>query len=774
MLESKMNWKIQTEDIHHSLDLNISPVLKRMLAKRGIVTVDQAKAFLRPSLNDLHDPFLFDDMEKVVERIRQAIDQQQPILVYGDYDADGVTSTSVIVRTLKLLGAEVDFYIPNRFTEGYGPNEAAFQEAHAMGFEVIITVDNGIAAPHEARVAKELGIDLIITDHHEEQDELPDAFATIHPRLAPDYPFNDLAGVGVALKVAEALLGELPKELLEYAAIGTVADLVPLQGENRVLVYYGLKELTNSKLPGIQALKQIARISEDVTEETIGFVMGPRLNAVGRLQDASLAVELLLEEDPEVAIEMAGEIDRLNQERQKIVASIADEAILEVEEKFKGDRVLIVAKEGWNPGVLGIVASRLVNTYDRPAIVLGIDPETHTAKGSARSIPAFDLFKNGMTVRDYFIHFGGHSQAAGMTLSLDQLDPLRKALNEKAFNDLTEEDFQTPLEIEDELNLEEIDMALPEELSQLSPFGMNNPKPVFKFNGIQLSQMRKIGAKQNHIKLLGQKDGRSIDMIGFQLGQLADHLTLNSTVDVAGEIEINEWNGTKKLQIKLKDLQCLEWQLFDYRGSKNLQRIHESIPTNETVAIYFNDAIRADETKLKTLNINDPQLDEQLETANRIALLDLPDHLDVFEQVLGKSRFHSIYLCYPTNQGHFFSSVPTRDQFKQLYGILKKHQTIQEEQKLQLAQAKGWNQSQLDFMINVFFDLNFVKIVNGKIVFQEDVQPRPLTESNTYQQKIRSIQVEEKLLYASYNEMKEWFEHRMNAHSREGAVVHGL
>src|SRR5699024_4997746 len=319
----------------------------------------------------------FKDIQKAKERIMHAIETGERILVYGDYDADGVTSTTVLLETLEELGAYCDFYIPNRFSEGYGPNENAFRKAHEAGVGLIITVDNGIAGVHEAEVCKELGIDLIITDHHEIQETLPDAFAIIHPKCAPDYTFKELAGVGVAFKLSEYLLGYFPKQYLDLVAVGTIADLVSLTDENRILVHYGLRALTHTNRPGFIALKEITKIEGQVTEEDVGFLIGPRLNAVGRLQAADVAVDLLKADDVYEAKEIAEEIQELNAKRQKIVSNITKEAEQIVREMHPDSLpgVLVVSKEGWNEGVLGIVASKLVRTFDRPAIVMAKKPE---------------------------------------------------------------------------------------------------------------------------------------------------------------------------------------------------------------------------------------------------------------------------------------------------------------------------------------------------------------------------------------------------------------
>ncbi|MGM8214217.1 single-stranded-DNA-specific exonuclease RecJ [Bacillaceae bacterium W0354] len=773
MLKSKYRWILHNKTNESHINLPLSNSIKRMLIKRGIKSTEEAEQFLYPKLEHLHDPFLFPDMDKAIKRIREAINNSEKILIYGDYDADGVTSTAVLMKALKKLGANVDYYIPNRFTEGYGPNEKAFMEAYELGFQLIITVDNGIAAPMEAQLLKRLGIDLIITDHHEEQDELPEAYAIIHPKLAQTYPFDHLAGVGVAFKLAQALLGELDKELLGLAAIGTIADLVPLAGENRMIVKHGMEALNRTNMPGINALKQIANVDE-VTENTIGFAFGPRLNAVGRLQDASLAVDLLLEEDDSIAVEIAKEVETLNQERQRLVTQITEEALIEIEKHFSNDEVLVLAKENWNPGVLGIVASKIINKYHRPTILLSINPETNEAKGSGRSIPAFDLFEHGMALRDYFLQFGGHAQAAGMTVGVEKIGELRQALIERARGILTEEDFIPHIDIEDDLEVEDLTLQLPEQIQLLAPFGMGNPKPIFKINNVTIQEIRKIGAKQNHLKMLAEKANSKFDIIGFQLGELAKQLAVKSTADLVGELEINEWNGMKKLQVVLKDIASDELQLFDFRGIKQLQQLNDQIVLHNTVLFSFQNKSIDINLQLPIIYYNQEELSRNLINVNHIVFIDLPKRLDDMIHVLSIKKFHSIYACFQTESSEFFERMPTREDFKTLYTTLLKHKNILEHQKMQLAKAKRWTMAQLDFMLNVFLDLKFVTIMNGEIVLQENAEQQSLTNSITYQQKLNKIEVEKTLYFSKFEQLKDWMLTQMASVEKKGEVVHGL
>ncbi|MFD1018873.1 single-stranded-DNA-specific exonuclease RecJ [Thalassobacillus hwangdonensis] len=757
-----MNWKftysdeIETESFLP--DLNLSPMTQRLLWQRNVRDIDAVRRFLSPSLDDLHDPFLMDGMEATIARVRLAIQQEEKILVFGDYDADGVSATTVMVQALREAGADCDFYIPNRFTEGYGPNEQAFRLAHERGFSLIITVDTGIAAVDEAAVAKELGIDLIITDHHEVQEQLPDAYAIVHPKTSAGYPFQELAGVGVAFKFAQALSGEIPHHLLDMVAIGTVADLVTLTDENRVLVHFGLKALSNSERPGVKALRHICGIDGPISEETVGFMIGPRINAVGRLQDASPAVDLMLTQDAEEAAELASEIDQLNKERQKIVADIAKEAekMMDDDQSGDNDAVIVVGKEGWNPGVLGIVASRLTNKYDRPAIVLGFDAEKGEAKGSARSIDAFDLFVNCMKVRHVFKHFGGHSQAAGMTLPLENVDMLRDELNLLAKQQLSEEDFKQSMDIQGTVDIESLSTKEIEEIDKLSPFGMGNPKPIFHIEN-EMKEVRQIGSKKNHLKFQFTKNGSMLDGIAFGMGDLYTCIAPSSKLEAIGELNINEWNGRRKPQIMIKDVRVSEWQLFDHRGARDIEKKLPGLDDERDYAVIFEDDghVPLDLPVLTKESVIDSEVDS-------LILLDLPDSLEDLASVLQSHKPNKVYACYRVTDGAFLNELPTREHFKWFYAMLMKRGSFDlEKDGDKLAARRGWSPSTIDFISKVFFDLEFVRIENGLISVHPTPSKKDLSESITYQNKQRKLQVEKTLYYSSYRELKTWFDKYM-------------
>ncbi len=725
-----------------------SPIIKKMLLQRGIETKEEANQFLSPDINKLHSPQQLDSITKATERVHQAIRDHEKILVFGDYDADGVSSTTVMLKTLEELGADCDYYIPNRFTEGYGPNEEAFMEAYKNGYTLIITVDTGIAAVYEAFVAKELGIDLIITDHHEVQDELPDAYAILHPKCSPEYSFKELAGVGVAFKFAESLLGYFPKHLLEFVAIGTIADLVPLIDENRILAFYGLHALTISKNVGIKALKNVCNIEGNVTEEDVGFLIGPRLNAVGRLQDADLAVQLLMCEDPSEALELAEEIQRLNQKRQQIVNDIVKEAE-ELVQDVEG--VIIAAKEGWNEGVLGIVASKLVRKYERPAIVLTIKPETKEAKGSARSIPAFDLFHHCMKIRELFTHFGGHAQAAGMTLPVENIALINERLNMFISEELTESDFKQEIEISGKLEITDISLDLINEISRLAPFGMKNPKPVFEIKDIPM-EVRQIGSNRNHLKLQFKKENTQLDGIGFGLGDLYHDISPNTPISVVGELGINEWNGVKKSQVMIQDMKIDSWQLFDKRGRKQIEILPS--PNRKIIALCHGD-------KQIDPNIIHIRYDEEIDRlpeADVLYICDLPPDLDKLRSIIQETNPKMIHASYTIEDSAYLTSFPSRDEFIWFYALIKKRKKIDfKKESAAIMNAKGWSKERIIFISKVFYELGFVRIDNGVIEINPNPSKRDLSDSTLYKQRMNQMEIEKTLYYSNYEQLWNWF-----------------
>ena len=784
MLRSKTRWKLAETDETNidrlQSELGISRLAASLLVNRGIEGEEEAKRFLYKENLTYHDPYLMDGMKESVERIQQAIASGERILIFGDYDADGVSSTTVLVYTLRELGAIFDYYIPNRFTEGYGPNEAAFRQAKEDGYQLIVTVDTGISGVHEAEVAKEIGIDLIITDHHEPPPVLPDSYATINPKKPGcGYPFKGLAGVGVAFKLAQALLGRIPGDLLEIAAMGTIADLVPLQDENRLLASEGIRALQNSNKPGIKALLDVCGLKgQELNEEHLGFGIGPRLNAAGRLDSADPAVELLTTDDPILAEQLASDIDALNKNRQELVNTMTKEAIEEVESKYLSDesnRVLIIAKEGWNAGVIGIVASRLVEKYYRPTIVMSIDREKGVAKGSARSIEAFDMFANLSECRDILPHFGGHPMAAGMTIDLSYLEDLRSRLNELALDKLTEEDLTPLTKVDLHCRVEDVTLETIEEMNLLAPFGVSNPKPVVMLKDVHLSQIRRIGSQDNHLKVGLEENGATLDGVGFHFGYAFEEIASRAAVSVIGQLSVNEWNGLRKPQIFVKDIAVNEWQLFDYRGIRDLKKRLEMLPLDKLVMVAFqkNTMTKLGLENWKDYIIVDPTEQEKLAIENKyVMLLDLPDLEEDLVNLFRKGGLPDrTYAVFEHEEDHFFSTLPSREDFKWFYAFLMKRGSFNLRDAEKLAKHKGWSKETVPFMSEVFFELDFVTMDNGLISLNPQSVKSELTSSKTYRSKLEKAKLENDFCYSSYHALKSWFDQSVNCfNSTEEAI----
>jgi len=546
------------------------PVLKQILFNRGIVTDADARAFLKAQPNFDNNPFQFTGMRLAVDRIKHAIDHNEPIAIYGDYDVDGVTATALMVDALRLLNADVRGYIPNRFDEGYGLNKDALDSLKADGVKLVITVDCGIRSPDEALHARTIGLDLIVSDHHHPDGEnLPPALAVINPKQHGDiYPDKDLAGVGIAYKIVEALAFERGKRkdgtladdfplssFLDLVALGTVADLAPLVGENRSLVRKGLRQIHATKRQGLFSLASVAETKIDkITAGNIGFMLGPRLNASGRLESALASFELLTTTDFMRAGQLAQQLDVQNKQRQTITRSMQKQA----EEIVMGEDpeafLLFAVHEEFNPGVIGLAASRLTETYYRPAVVAAKGPEE--TRGSCRSIPEFHITDALDLCKDLLVRHGGHAAAAGFTVKNENLPKLVDRLREIARDQLAGKDLRPTLSADMELPLVDITYETQKNLQYLEPTGYGNPDAVFVSRNVKVKSSRTVGAEGKHLKVNLQGDGAGIyfDCIGFRLGHLQKELP--PRVDVLYTLETNEWNGRTTLQLNLKDIKA--------------------------------------------------------------------------------------------------------------------------------------------------------------------------------------------------------------------------
>ena len=539
------------------------PILKQIVFNRGLATDAEARSFLKAEPNANSDPFQMTGMQATVDRICFALQHNEPIAIYGDYDVDGVTATALLVQALGALGANVRGYIPNRFDEGYGLNKDALDTLKSEGVKLVITVDCGIRSPDEALHAQAIGLDLIISDHHHpDGTNLPSAFAVINPKQHGDiYPDKDLAGVGIAYKIAEALVtiqqpinGFHTNELLDLVALGTVADLAPLVGENRVLVRRGLRQLRETKRQGLFSLAGVADLKIDkCTAGNIGFMLGPRLNASGRLESALASFELLTTKDFMRAGQLAQQLDQQNRQRQTITRTMQEQAEAIAMSEDPEAFLLFAAHEDFNPGVVGLAASRLTEVYYRPAIVAAKNAEE--TRGSCRSIPEFHITDALDQCKDLLVRHGGHAAAAGFTVKNQNLPELVSRLKGIAKDQLGARDLRQTLTADLEVPLSDLNFDVLKHLLFLEPTGYGNPEAAFVSRNIKVKAARTVGADGKHLKLTVEDErGASVDAIGFRLGHLKENLP--PKIDVLYRFEANEFNGRRTLQLNLKDVKA--------------------------------------------------------------------------------------------------------------------------------------------------------------------------------------------------------------------------
>jgi len=559
-------WIVREHDAERATSLarvlGVSPILAALLINRGYVDERAARDFLSPTYDQLHEPYAMLGMKEAVARLKHAVETREPVLIYGDYDVDGTTGTAVLLRALKLLGANAGFHIPHRFTDGYGIQQPALEKAVADGYKLVVSIDCGIRAHEPLYWARDHGLDVIITDHHlpDEKEGAPPAFAVLNPNQAGcQYPDKNLAGVGVAFKLIHALFREYGREaqvpaFMKVVAIGTVADVAKLTGENRTIVAIGLKDLAKVANPGLRALIDVAGCGDGtgMTAYDLGFRIGPRINAAGRMDAARAVVELFDTRDSDEARRLANHLDARNEERKTVQQQIIDLAVAELQDP-KDCYVAVIAGEGWHRGVIGIAASKIAERLNRPCVVFSIDGEM--AHGSGRSIEAYHLL-NGLTAcSDLFEKFGGHSHAAGITIRPARIDELRRRLNKHAATCLTAEDLQPAVKIDLELKAESVTFSLARELDALEPFGAGNPRPVFATRDLRLLSPPSV-IKDRHMKFrVAGPQNRPLEAIWWNCvetpGQTPE---LNGSIELAYTLETSAWNGDFKMQLNVLDL----------------------------------------------------------------------------------------------------------------------------------------------------------------------------------------------------------------------------
>ena len=697
-----MNWKISDifREDYDSQTTVLNPAIEQLVLARQLATAESLDTFAKEETIH-HDPFLFSEMSKIITRINEAIDQGEPILIYGDYDADGVTGTSILVRCLRELGALVDYYIPNRFYEGYGPNEDAFMQAIADGYQLVITVDNGIAGVDEAEILLEHGVDLIITDHHQVKETLPRAYAILHPELDENYPFHHLSGAGVALKVAEALLQEvIPEDFYAIAMLGTIGDVVPLIDENRSIVKRGLAALRETEIEGLNAMMDLAGTEKsEVTEVNVGFELCPRLNAPGRMDEAALSVECLIAESEEEAKLIADQIESFNSERQKVTQKVLEEATKLVDAKtLAKKKVVILYSPNWHEGILGIVAGRLAKQWQKAVFVVTDDHEGFL-KGSARAVEGYHLFELLNKCQDLIERFGGHALAAGITFAPENLQALEDKMNEL----LQEVEVTPSLQVDLSLPLADLNISFVEQLSILAPFGEGNRPPVIELKNVYVKNVKPIGNKLQHLKFTLYQEKHSVDVIAFNQAPLAMYLTPDTLFSFVGEAKINEWNGNRSVQFHFIDVLCNEFQLIDLRNRQAYEQ-------------------RKDQLQLATTYTNAAEIDD-IET---LVINQLPSSKEELMTLITRKKPGNIVIA-PLESNVTFAP---REKFVSVYKVVKQHGPITlNHQMINYFMRLGISKNELLFILQVFFEVELVIIKNGSVFPTDSVTKRDLAEA---------------------------------------------
>ncbi|MBW1605466.1 single-stranded-DNA-specific exonuclease RecJ [Lactobacillus sp. Sy-1] len=756
MIDSKYEWQLNSENVNAekvqatASELGLNPVAVEILFQRGYQDQAAIHRFLNPDPNDLGDPFLLHDMEKGISRITAAIEAEEQITIYGDYDADGLTSTAIMYETLTEIGANVNYYIPNRFSDGYGPNVDAFNKMIESGTTLIITVDNGVTGFEPVDFANQHHCDVIITDHHEIPEQgVPDAYAVIHARYpGAEYPFHFFSGAGIAFKVATALLDEIPQECLDLVTIGTIADLVSLTGENRILTKFGFQAIQNTQRPGLLKILELANLTaKPITERSIGFGIAPRLNALGRMGDANAGVELLTTVDDARANELAEQIETLNTKRRKLVTDIFKEACEQVEQpQNKDKKTILVAGDNWHEGVVGIVASRLVDKYNRPAVVLNLDSKTGIAKGSGRSIEGFNLFAALEPARQLMLKFGGHAMAVGLSVEQDAINKVADVFESNFKQPTRHEQSKPRLVIDDNISVDQIDESLVESLAKMAPYGTDNQEPVFEVKPTMVANVQTMGSRNSHLRFSISGNQNRINAVAFGKANLVDAIqALPNSIELAGTVEMNTWNNRSSIQFMVKDIQAAGIEVIDRRTDQLNKRMF----TVNATYVFFNHKLMDKLAPYISENnsviwYND--LSKEM-VSDVVTIVDCPDTIDDLKKVanlIGDSKV-ILYLFKPSFI--YASGLPSRQQFGMLFKLLSSRSAFNINQALnQIATQLKLDRSLVIFMIKVFQELRFVSITNGILEMTPHPSKQDLLASDSYHKRKVQLESEKQLL----------------------------
>lgn len=740
-----------------------SPAFLYLCVARGLVTVQAIQDATNQEPQLFHDAYLLHDMEKAVERLREAVEEQERILIYGDYDADGITSTLILYEALESIGANVEYYLPNRLTDGYGPNKSVYQYFIDSGVELLLTCDNGIAGHEAIDYAKSRGVDVIVSDHHEIQDTLPNAYAIIHPEHPEGhYPFKSLSGAGVALKIATALLEEVPIEAIELAAIGTVSDMVSLTDENRTIVLSGLKLMADTQRIGLSLLLEREQVDLDnVTTDTIGFTIGPHLNAIGRLGDPTPALQLLQTIDDVEAQALLEQVYHSNDERKRIVENIMQDITQRLDALPQLPNIIVESDSTWEAGVLGIVASRVVERYQRPALLFQYQKDSQWYKGSGRSTANINLFEWLMQHQSLLKYFGGHAQAAGMTVEESKWQDFVQQIQLTAQQSDINWNEKEILTIDVTLDSANITVAMIEEMLQLGPFGMDNPKPMVCLMNMEIQDIRFIGATKQHVKLT-LKDDKSdtlVNAIGFSMAERFKGIQQGTMINVAGELSINEWQNRKLAQLMLKDIGIDGVHWLDYRGSQinpqffnyqNAMYVFQNVALKEHYAPKLM-------THSQVMTYHEP-LDT---TATTLVIVEPPANLFALATLLQQHPWQQIVMGAYIKESKYLSGEPTREEFAKLYRWLQKQPPFHLRKQLgNISQQLQLPLPKLKVMLHAFVEAKFIKVEEGIVTAIPPTESVDLFALPAIQSYRLAMKAEEMLVYQPIQTIKAYFENK--------------
>ena len=740
----KYNWIYPNYDENFIKELesySISKNIAKILNARNITDMNSVKKYFSDEYEEGYDPFLMHDMQKAVDRINEAIENEEKILVYGDYDADGITSTVLLVETLISMGANVSSYIPNRFEEGYGPNKEAFTKIIDSGITLIITVDNGIAGVEEVDLANELGCDVIVTDHHKIQDTIPNAYAIIHPEHPEgNYPFKKLAGVGVAFKLAHALLEIFPDFLLDLVAIGTIADMVSITDENRIFVKQGLELINDDPRIGLKMLLELSGIDTKIDEQTVGFYIAPKLNSIGRMDSAKLGLTFLMAEEPVTARALAEQIEQYNIQRKQVTEDIVKDVISKIENSEKKQKNVIMVSGEYHEGVLGIVASNIVEKYQKPVFIM--NEKEGVLKGSARSIFDFNIYIAMNKISDLFLAFGGHTLAAGFSFEKSNFEKIEEFLDKEFEEFKRNNDLKANKNIDIVTSLEDISYQFLNSLDALKPYGMDFEKPTVLIENAMVLNKAYFGSEKQYLRLTIADEVGNLDCITFKDSVTFDKVEKNDIIDLLCNIDKNNFNGRTKLQAHIIDIYIKEF-LFE-----DLRFINYDIANIDINCLKLSKHRDDKDNNFYQYKDLDSLIDEEFEY---IYLLDIPTSKEYLYKIINLKPKKVFLIC---EEKQVLSDVYLIDKNRliKLFNLIlstnnKQINVAQQLDKL-LAILKT-NVDSLKIMIQIFKELELINFVNNTIILNPDYKTVDLKKSSSFIRMENIFEVENLLLKES-------------------------